>query len=86
MSENEVQAAEVVVTLTKEEIAFRERMHRAGIPGLLVSMYAGQLRKVEENEREACARLCDKQAQDLSESDHWTGCASYLANKIRRRK
>ncbi len=50
------------------------------------STYQDMIDEAVKAEREACARLCDKQAQDLSESDHWTGCASYLANKIRRRK
>ena len=36
-------------------------------------------------EREACAKVCDKEANDRSESDHWTGCASYLAHHIRSR-
>ena len=36
-------------------------------------------------EREACAKVCDKEANDRSESDHWTGCASYLAHRIRSR-
>ena len=37
-------------------------------------------------EREECAKLCDKQANDKNESDPWTGCASYLADEIRARK
>ena len=36
-------------------------------------------------EREACAKVCDKEANDRSENDHWTGCASYLAHRIRSR-
>jgi hypothetical protein len=36
-------------------------------------------------ERERCVALCSEEAEDKDESDHWTGCAQYLANSIAER-
>ena len=36
-------------------------------------------------EREACAKLCDQQAKDLTEPELWIGCAYFLAVAIRAR-
>lgn len=47
--------------------------------------YQDMIDKAVLKEREACAKICDKQAKDKSESDHWIGCAQYLANNIRAR-
>ncbi len=38
-----------------------------------------------QEEREACAKLCDKEANDMDEGDSWTNCASYLSKNIRAR-
>lgn len=35
-------------------------------------------------EREACAKVCDAEADEMIEGE-WTGCAIYLANNIRAR-
>jgi len=36
-------------------------------------------------ERQLCAKICDSQAQDETESDIWTGCAKLLSKRIRAR-
>ena len=36
-------------------------------------------------EREACAKACDIEANDLDERDSWNNCASYLSKQIRGR-
>jgi hypothetical protein len=36
-------------------------------------------------EREACAKVCDKEANDMDEGDSWNNCASYLSKQIRAR-
>ena len=35
-------------------------------------------------EREACAKVCDAEADEMTEGE-WTSCAVYLANNIRAR-
>ena len=39
------------VTLTAKELAFRERAREAGIPAIVVSMYAGALQRLVDKER-----------------------------------
>ena len=39
---------------------------------------------VREDEREACAKVCDEEASTESEGE-WMGCAIYLAHNIRER-
>jgi hypothetical protein len=46
------------VTLTAKDLAFRERARAAGIPAMVVSMYAGALQRLVEDEREECAKVC----------------------------
>lgn len=36
-------------------------------------------------ERQLCAKMCDRQAQNEHESDPWIDCAQLLANRIRAR-
>ena len=42
---------------------------------------------VAEKEREACAKVCEKEANNLDEREDtpWLACAQYLANNIRAR-
>jgi hypothetical protein len=42
------------------------------------------VKKAIEHEREACARLCQAEADDGTEGP-WDGCCLFLANKIRAR-
>ena len=45
------------VTLTAKDLAFRERARSAGIPSMVVSMYAGALQRLVEDEREECGLI-----------------------------
>jgi len=58
------------VTLTAKELAFRERAREAGIPAIVVSMYAGALQKLVEDEREECAKVCE---DDRTQAMEWFG-------------
>ena len=40
---------------------------------------------VAAHEREACARVCDEEANDLSCGEDWNDCGRYLAKTIRSR-
>jgi hypothetical protein len=42
----------ITVTLTEKELAFRERAREAGLPTIVVSMYAGALQRLVDKERQ----------------------------------
>jgi hypothetical protein len=58
-------------------------------PGAFVRASAQDLERfaalVRADEREACAKLCDEQANELYESRAHHKCAEYLAEQIRAR-
>ena len=70
------------VTLTAKDLAFRERAREAGIPAIVVSMYAGALQKLVEDEREECAKLCDDQKRFDA---RWNMACLRLSKYIRAR-
>ena len=70
------------VTLTAKDLAFRERARAAGIPAMVVSMYAEALQRLVEGEREACAKWADLVAREI---DNTHNTASYIASGIRAR-
>jgi len=41
----------ITVTLTEKELAFRERAREAGLPTIVVSLYAGALQRLVDKER-----------------------------------
>ena len=45
------------VTLTAKDLAFRERARAAGVPSMVVSMYAEALQRLVEDEREECIAI-----------------------------
>ena len=49
-------AKEVTVTVTPQDMEFRARAKAAGLPDVLISMYGTALRRLVDDEREACAR------------------------------
>jgi hypothetical protein len=51
---------EVAVTVTPEDMEFRALARAAGLPDIVVSMYGTALRRLVADEREACAKVCDK--------------------------
>jgi hypothetical protein len=54
------------VTLTAKELAFRERAREAGIPAIVVSMYAGALQKLVESEPRPWVGLTKEEAKEIS--------------------
>jgi hypothetical protein len=42
---------DITVTVTEKELAFRERAREAGLPTIVVSMYAGALQRLVDKER-----------------------------------
>ena len=48
---------EVTVTVTPEDMDFRNRAKVAGLPDILISMYSTALRKLIADEREVCAKI-----------------------------
>ena len=75
---------DVVVMLTAKELAFRERARAAGVPSMVVSMYAEALQRLVEDEREECAKVCDDEADDGTEGE-WDSCCRNVARQIRAR-
>ena len=67
---------EVTVTLTAKDLAFRERARSAGIPAMVVSMYAGALQRLVESERE-------KVAQWMMERGYATGHGDTIQDLIK---
>jgi hypothetical protein len=53
------------VTLTAKELAFRERAREAGIPAIVVSMYAGALQRLVDKER-PWVGLTKEEAKEIS--------------------
>jgi hypothetical protein len=52
------------VTLTAKELAFRERAREAGIPAIVVSMYAGALQRLVDKERQWVG-LTDEEIKEI---------------------
>lgn len=65
---------EVTVTVTPQDMEFRARAKAAGLPDMLISMYGTALRRLVNDEREACAKRLEA-----------IGCDHCAAN-IRARK
>ena len=65
------------VTLTAKDLAFRERARAAGIPRIVVSMYAEALQRLVEDEREECAKVCEK-VGDRDTDTHAYDCAAAI--------
>ena len=53
------------VTLTAKELAFRARARAAGIPAMVVSMYAGALQKLVDSEPRPWVGLTDNEADEV---------------------
>ena len=50
---------EVTVEVTPQDMEFRARAKDAGLPDIVISMYGTALRRLVDDEREACAKVCD---------------------------
>jgi hypothetical protein len=66
------------VTLTAKDLAFRERARSAGIPSMLVSMYAGALQRLVEDEREECAKVAAAWQTDVLNPLYHCDCATAI--------
>ncbi len=67
------------VTLTAKDLAFRERARAAGIPAMVVSMYAGALQRLVDKER-TWVGLTDEEIDHAAEqSDNY---ASFIAGVL----
>lgn len=47
---------EVTVEVTPQDMEFRARAKAVGLPDMLISMYGTALRRLVDDEREACAK------------------------------
>lgn len=60
-----------------------------GLPASIDDEFIRMLKKFAEYsakyERQLCAKICERQAQDEHESQVWTDCAQFLANRIKAR-
>jgi hypothetical protein len=63
------------VTLTAKDLAFRERARASGIPSMLVSMYAGALQRLVEDEREECAKIAEEWMVGIDDPQYQCDCA-----------
>ena len=66
------------VTLTAKDLAFRERARAAGIPAMMVSMYAGALQRLVEDEREECAKIANAWQTDVLNPLYQCDCATAI--------
>ena len=64
---------EVTAEVTSQDAEFRARAEEAGIPKIVISMYRNALRRLVENEkkaeREACAKVCEDEAEKWEGDD-----------------
>jgi len=71
------------VTLTAKELTFRERARKAGIPAIVVSMYAGALQRLVDKER-PWVGLTDEDRQELAAEQHsWEGLCFAVEAKLK---
>ena len=79
---------EITVTLTLDDIKLYDRAKEIGLPSIVVSMYGDRIKKLlaEEraDEREACVRVCEENADDDTEGEWDSACIS-CADHIRAR-
>ena len=75
---------EVTVEVTPEDMEFRARAKAAGLPDVLISMYGTALKRLVADEREACAKVCDKKAKETF-SGQCAVWGDYFARAIRAR-
>ena len=73
------------VTLTAKELAFRERAREAGLPAIVVSMYAGALQRLVDSER-PWVGLTDEDRRELAAEQHaWEGLCSAVETKLKEK-
>jgi len=61
------------VTLTPEDIELYDRARAINLPTIVVSMYGDRIKMLLDEEREACAKLCDDLVNDENTIEYANG-------------
>jgi hypothetical protein len=64
---------DVIVTLTPEDIDLYDRARAINLPTIVVSMYGDRIKMLLDEEREACAKLCDDPVNDENTIEYANG-------------
>ena len=75
---------DVIVTLTPEDIELYDRARAINLPTIVVSMYGDRIKMLLDEEREACAKLCDELVSDENTIEYANG-AYRCSVRIRER-
>jgi len=75
---------DVIVTLTPEDIELYDRARAINLPTIVVSMYGDRIKMLLDEEREACAKLCDGLVNDENTIEYANG-AYRCSVRIRER-
>jgi len=75
---------DVIVALTSEDIELYDRARAINLPTIVVSMYGDRIKMLLDEEREACARLCDELVSDENTIEYANG-AYRCSVRIRER-
>ena len=70
--------------MTQDEIIEMARQAKILQPETVLTHLEAFAKLVAQHEREACAKVCEDQADDGTEGE-WDGCCLSLAKKIRAR-
>jgi hypothetical protein len=76
---------EVTVTVAPERIKLYERAMEIGLPSIVVSMYGSKIQKLIDDEREACAKVCEELFQVTPPYTTYAEAAQDCADAIRAR-
>ena len=76
---------DVIVTLTPEDIDLYDRARAINLPTIVVSMYGDRIKMLLDEEREACAKLCDELVSDENTIEYANG-AYRCSVRIRERR
>jgi len=64
---------DVIVALTPEDIELYDRARAINLPTIVVSMYGDRIKMLLDEEREACAKLCDGLVNDENTIEYANG-------------
>jgi len=75
---------DVIVTLTPEDIELYDRARAINLPTIVVSMYGDRIKMLLDEEREACAKLCDSLVNDENTIEYANGayrCSALIRSR-----
>jgi hypothetical protein len=75
---------DVIVTLTPEDIDLYDRARAINLPTIVVSMYGDRIKMLLDEEREACAKLCDSLVNDENTIEYANGayrCSALIRSR-----